>query len=91
MKFSKWATSTLIASSLLFASIAHAGEKLIIGATAIPHAEILEFIKTIVAKEGVNLDIRVFSDYIQPNAQLVSKQLDANYFQYRSLLNAFNR
>ena len=77
--------------TLLSGSNAQAGEKLVIGATAVPHAEILEFVKPIVAKEGVDLDIKVFSDYIQPNAQLISKQLDANYFQYRPFLNDFNR
>jgi len=68
-----------------------ASETLIVGATAVPHAEILEFVKPIVAKEGVDLDIRVFSDYVQPNAQLVSGELDANYFQYRPYLIDFNR
>ena len=91
MKLSKWAALTLIASNVLFASLTQAGEKLTIGASPVPHSEILEFIKPIVAKQGVDLDIRVFSDYIQPNAQLVSKQLDANYFQYRPFLNDFNR
>lgn len=68
-----------------------AAEKLIVGATAVPHAEILDFVKPIVAKEGLDLDIRVFSDYIQPNAQLASGELDANYYQYRPFLNDYNR
>lgn len=68
-----------------------AAEKLVVGASAVPHGVILEFVKPIVAKEGVDLDIRVFSDYVQPNVQLVNKQLDANYFQYRPYLNDFNR
>lgn len=70
---------------------AHATEKLVIGATAIPHAEILEFVKPLVAKEGLDLDIKVFTDYIQPNAQLESGELDANYYQYRPYLNNWNR
>lgn len=85
---------SILASALLafgVASAAQAGEKLTVGATAIPHAEILEFVKPLVAKEGLDLDIRVFTDYIQPNAQLVSGELDANYYQYRPFLNDYNR
>lgn len=76
---------------MLLASGARAEETLIIGATAVPHAEILEFVKPLVAKDGLNLDIRVFSDYVQPNAQLVSGELGANYFQYRPYLNDYNK
>ncbi|GHT95839.1 methionine ABC transporter substrate-binding protein [Betaproteobacteria bacterium] len=83
--------SALATLPLLFGTVAAAGEKLRVGASPVPHAEILEFVKPIVAKEGVELDIRVFTDYIQPNAQLVSKQLDANYYQYRPFLNDYNR
>lgn len=86
----KTLASTVLSVALLGAP-AFAGEKLVVGATAVPHAEILEFVKPIVAKDGLELDIRVFSDYIQPNAQLVSKQLDANYYQYRPFLNDYNR
>lgn len=89
MKILKYAAAAL--SILVAASSAQAGTKFVVGATAVPHAEILEFVKPIVAEEGLDLDIRVFSDYIQPNAQLVSKQLDANYYQYRPFLNDYNR
>jgi D-methionine transport system substrate-binding protein len=76
----------------LFAAVgaAHA-EKLTIAATQVPHAEILEFIKPELLKEGVELDIRVFSDYVQPNMQVADKQLDANFFQHKPYLDAFNR
>ncbi|MNZ36014.1 Membrane lipoprotein TpN32 precursor [compost metagenome] len=70
---------------------AHAGEKLVVGATPVPHAEILEFIKPELAKEGVDLDIKVFTDFIQPNLQLAEKNLDANYYQYRPFLDDFNK
>jgi D-methionine transport system substrate-binding protein len=69
----------------------HANEKLIVGATPVPHAEILEFVKPTLAKEGVDLDIKVFSDFIQPNQQLAQKNLDANYYQYRPFLEDFNK
>lgn len=81
----------LTASAAFSGFSASAAEKLVVGATAVPHAEILEFVKPLVAKEGLDLDIKVFSDYIQPNVQLISGQLDANYYQYRPFLNDFNR
>lgn len=84
----------LAAAAVLISSFtlgAHAQDKLVVGATAVPHAEILEFVKPIVAKQGLDLDIRVFTDYIQPNAQLASGELDANYYQYRPFLNDYNR
>ncbi len=68
-----------------------ANEKLIVGATPVPHAEILEFVKPALAKQGVDLDIKVFSDFIQPNLQLAEKNLDANYYQYRPFLDDFNK
>lgn len=70
---------------------AQAGEKLVVGATPVPHAEILEFVKPTLAKEGVDLDIKVFTDFIQPNVQLAEKNLDANYYQYRPFLDEFNK
>ena len=57
---------------------ASAAEKLIVAATPIPHAEILELIKPTLAKEGVDLQIKVFTDYVQPNVQVAEKRLDAN-------------
>lgn len=69
---------------------AQAGEKLVVGATPVPHAEILEFVKPALAKEGVDLDIKVFTDFIQPNLQLAEKNIDANYYQYRPFLDEFN-
>ncbi|REK56630.1 MAG: methionine ABC transporter substrate-binding protein [Thermobacillus sp.] len=61
-----------------------------VGATPEPHATILEFVKDKLAAEGVNLEIVVFNDYVQPNVQLYEKQLDANYFQHIPYLEEFN-
>jgi D-methionine transport system substrate-binding protein len=69
----------------------HANEKLIVGAAPVPHAEILEFIKPELAKEGVDLEIKVFQDFIQPNQQLAEKRIDANYYQYRPFLDEYNK
>ncbi len=66
-------------------------QKLIIAATAIPHAEILKQVKPMLAKEGVDLEIKVFADYVQPNTQVDEKTIDVNYFQTKPYLDAFNR
>ena len=42
-------------------------------------------------KEGVDLRIKVFNDFIQPNQQLAEKHLDANYYQYRPFLDNYNQ
>ncbi len=65
--------------------------KLVVAATAVPHAEILQVVKPLLEKEGVSLDVRVFNDYVQPNDQLVQKQVDVNYFQTEPYLDAYNR
>ena len=61
-----------------------------VAATAVPHAEILQVVKPLLEKEGVKLDVRVFNDYVQPNDQLVQKQVDVNYFQTEPYLKAYN-
>ena len=77
-------------AAALSAGIAQAGEKLVVAATPVPHAEILELIKPTLAKEGVDLEIKVFTDYVQPNVQVDQKRLDANYFQTLPYLKSFN-
>lgn len=81
------ATAALLAASLT----AHATEILSVAATPVPHAEILEFVKPQLAKEGVDLQIKVFTDYVQPNLQVAQKRLDANFFQHQPYLDEFNK
>ncbi|MBQ9376657.1 MAG: MetQ/NlpA family ABC transporter substrate-binding protein [Schwartzia sp.] len=57
-----------------------------IGATPVPHAEILAQIKPMLEKENIALEVIEFSDYIQPNMALGDKQLDANFFQHEPYL-----
>ena len=66
------------------------GAPLLVGATAVPHAEILEVVKPILAAEGMPIEIKVFNDYVQPNVQLSEKRLDVNYFQTKPYLDEFN-
>ncbi len=61
-----------------------------VAASATPHAEILEKAKDILAEQGWNLEITVFSDYVQPNEVVESGEFDANYFQHIPYLESFN-
>ncbi|MEN6461981.1 MAG: MetQ/NlpA family ABC transporter substrate-binding protein [Syntrophomonas sp.] len=65
--------------------------KLVVGATAKPHAEILEVVKPILAKENIDLEIKVFTDYAQLNPALKDKQIDANFFQHIPYLEDYNK
>lgn len=59
-----------------------------VGATPVPHAEILEFIKPDLAQEGIDLQIVPFTDYVQPNISLNDGSLDANFHQHKPFLDA---
>ena len=61
-----------------------------VGATPTPHAEILEIAKEQLKKEGIELEIIEFTDYVQPNTSLEDGSLDANYFQHMPYLTSFN-
>ena len=60
-----------------------------VGASPTPHAEILNAVKDMLKAEGINLEIIEYSDYVQPNVALDSKDLDANYFQHKALSGRF--
>ena len=60
-----------------------------IGATPVPHAEMLENIKSDLKEKGINLEIVEFNDYVQPNIALNDKELDANFFQHEPYLKDF--
>ena len=66
-------------------------EVLKVAANPVPHAEILNQIKPLLAKEGVDLQIIEFTDYIQPNMALSSKEVDANFFANVPYQNNFNK
>ena len=81
----------VLALAAIALSGAAAAEKLTVAATAVPHAEILEFVKPALAKQGVELEVKVFTDYVQPNVQVAEKRLDANFFQHKPYLSEFNK
>ena len=81
---------TALAAFAVFSAAAQA-QTLTVAASAVPHAEILEFVKPALAKQGVDLQVKVFTDYVQPNVQVAEKRLDANFFQHQPYLDEFNK
>ncbi len=61
-----------------------------VAASETPHSEILEQAKPILEKEGYDLEVTVFDDYVQPNEVVESGDFDANYFQHIPYLESFN-
>jgi len=68
-----------------------AAEKIVVGVTPFPHKDIMEVVKPILAEKGYELEIKEFSDYVQPNMALSEGQLDANFFQHQPYLDNMNK
>lgn len=66
------------------------GQKITVAASPTPHAEILAVAKDILAAKGITLEIKEFTDYVQPNNVVESGEIDANYFQHKPYLDDFN-
>ncbi|SDZ21175.1 MetQ/NlpA family ABC transporter substrate-binding protein [Thermoactinomyces sp. DSM 45892] len=88
-----WLVALIAIVSLL--AVACGGKKeestLTVGASQVPHAEILEHIKPQLEREGVKLNVKVFQDYVLPNKAVEEGQLDANYFQHVPWLETTNK
>lgn len=86
--------AALVLALALVLSLAACGESggktIKVGATPAPHAEILEVVKDILAKDGYTLEIVEFDDYVNPNTSVEDGSLDANYFQHITYMNGFN-
>lgn len=67
------------------------GTTITVAASPTPHADVLKVAKEILAKKGITLDIKEFTDYVQPNKVVDSGEVDANYFQHVPYLEAFNK
>ena len=80
----------LALAALLLPLSAHAGNTIVVGASPTPHAEILAEAAKLLKKDGYTLKVVEYSDYVQPNVALDSKELDANYFQHKPYLDDFN-
>ena len=75
-------------ASLDYAALA--GTTITVAASPTPHAEILKVVKDILAEKDITLDVKEFTDYVQPNNVVESGEIDANYFQHLPYLNDFN-
>jgi YaeC family lipoprotein len=62
-----------------------------VGASATPHAEILEVARPLLARQGIALEVRVFDDYVHPNLALGDGSIDANFFQHVPYLDEFQK
>lgn len=76
-------------SSVDYAALA--GTKITVAASPTPHAEILKTVKNILAEKDITLDVKEFTDYVQPNNVVESGEIDANYFQHFPYLDDFNK
>ena len=72
----------------LVSAPAFAQDQIKMGVTAGPHAEIMEQVKKLLEKDGVQMKVIEFTDYIQPNAALAAGDLDANSYQHQPYLDA---
>ena len=69
---------------------ASSGIVLKVAASPVPHAEILEQVKPILAEQGIDLQIKEYTDYVVPNTAVEEGDEDANYFQHVPYLDQFN-
>lgn len=63
--------------------------KIVFGVSPVPHAEITEALKDEFKKEGLEVEVKVFDDYVQPNLALDQGDIDANFFQHLPYLENF--
>lgn len=66
-------------------------KKVVIGVSPAPHKEIAEKAKEILAKDGIELEIKEFDDYVTPNTSLEEKDIDLNFYQHIPYLDNFNK
>ncbi len=81
----------IIIASIVGSAFAAEQTNLAVGVTPFPHKDIMLVVKDLLAKEGITLTIREFTDYVQPNMALADKALDANFFQHIPYLDNMNK
>lgn len=79
-------TVCLLLLALLTSCAQRSENELKVAASAVPHAQLLEFIKPDLKAKGVDLVIIVSDDYNMPNRALADGEIDANFFQHRPFL-----
>lgn len=80
--------AAVFGAASIFSAAAHADDTIKVGVTGGPHAQVMEVVKQVAAKNGLNIKIVEFADYVQPNAALASGDLDANSYQHDPYLQA---
>lgn len=80
----------LVVVVLLAVGNVSAQETIKVGASPVPHGEILAFIVPLLAEQGVTLEVIEFTDYVLPNLALADGEIDANFFQHLPYLEGFN-
>ena len=90
-------TIAIILTLVLALSLVACGNKadtadktITIAASPTPHAEILSVVAQVLADKGWNLEIKEYTDYVQPNLVVEDGEIDANYFQHVPYLDTFN-
>lgn len=80
--------SVLALSLVIFAGCGNkkAEDTIVIGVSPNPHAEIVKLVQEDLEKEGINLEIKEFTDYVTPNLALDGKDIDLNFFQHEPYL-----
>ncbi len=82
---------SLLCLNILVLNFCVADEVLTVGASPVPHADILKQAEPILKKEGIILKVVEFNDYILPNLAVSQSKIDANYFQHIQYLKQFNK
>lgn len=85
----KLSVKTLLLAGLLTLGVNSLAGELKVGATPVPHAELLNLVKDDLKAQGVDLKIVEFTDYVTPNLSLADREIDANYFQHYPYLEKF--
>ena len=81
----------LLAALIIPAAAFAAGKEIKVGVTPFPHKDLMNVVKELVAKDGYDLKIVEFTDYVTPNTALAEKALDANFFQHIPYLENTNK
>lgn len=91
MKNIKYLITLILAVSFIFTGCGKkADNELIIGATPVPHAELLEVVEPLLEEQGIKLTVKEFTDYVTPNIALNDKEIDANFFQHVPYMDTFS-
>ena len=85
----KLSLKTLLLAGLLTLGVNSLAGELKVGATPVPHAELLNLVKDDLKAQGVDLEVVDFTDYVTPNLALADGEIDANFFQHYPYLEKF--